>query len=104
MGETCNGVRTSGHWKGCKCNSKAIYQHEGKSYCANHAAELFRVEIIEKDKCIDELEQENERLRSDKKAMRNCNNCGDKRCVYKNTPHRAQCFAGDLKHWTAPDK
>lgn len=125
MNKTCNGVRTSGHWKGCKCNSKAIYQHEGKSYCGNHAAELFRIEIIEKDKLIAELEQENERLRGELKTsykavnnlyaenkqnkkqlyyMRNCVNCENTECDAKFGKFVNDCIGNNREHWTASDK
>jgi hypothetical protein len=32
----CNGIKTSGYWKGYKCNAIGKYEVDGKKYCANH--------------------------------------------------------------------
>jgi len=32
----CNGIKTSGHWKGYQCAAVGKYEFGGKWYCANH--------------------------------------------------------------------
>jgi len=32
----CNGIKTSGYWKGYNCAAIGKYKVKGKWYCANH--------------------------------------------------------------------